>query len=397
MATGHDHPATPGDIPAARRIAPLMAIMLTAFLAVGLMLPALPLHIHSGLGLGTAWLGTVAGSHFIAAIATRPLAGRMADRRGGKPVVCIGLWLTIAGGALSGLSLAFTETPVQSAVILTAGRTLLGAAESFAITGAIGWGIALVAPDKRAFAISWLGSAIFVAFAVAMPLGTAIYNLRGFVAITLVTLLLPLAGLVVLRRLHNNPLRRDKTSAAWIVIRAVLAPGVTLGLASLGYGVVLVYTVLLFEMAGWPWGWLSVTLFSAAFVAFRLVCGTLPDRYGGGRVAGLSLLVQAAGLALIGFATGPVIALGGATLAGLGYAFVFPGLGLEALRRAPPGAAGTAMAFYTAYLDVALGIGIPLLGVTADHFGVPSVFFIGSIAAILAMVLSLRLQRWRPG
>ncbi|QLH13015.1 MFS transporter [Paracoccus pantotrophus] len=396
MTTSADNSSGAGkDGSAARGIAPLMAILLMAFLATGVMLPALPLHMHHSLGLGSGWLGAVTGSHFIVAILTRPHAGRMADRRGGKPVVLIGLGLSIAGGLLSAVSLMCVDAPMLSAAILATGRVLLGAAESFLITGAVGWGITLVPAGRRAFAISWLGSAMFLAFALAMPLGSFIYGQGGFAAIALTTVLLPLPALVILRQLRNTTIRSEGTVRAVAVLRAVVAPGVALGLASLGYGVVLIYTVLLFEIERWPWGWLAITGFSVAFVALRLAFGTLPDRFGGGRVAGLSLLAQALGLAVIGLATGPVMALGGAVLAGLGYAFVFPGLGIEALRRAPKGAGGTAMAFYTAYLDLALGLGIPVLGLTADHLGVQSIFFIAAITSVLAMILSLRLGRWQ--
>jgi hypothetical protein len=40
--------------------------------------------------------------------------------------------------------LRFVGTPVESAAILLLGRALLGGAESFIITGALSWGLALV-------------------------------------------------------------------------------------------------------------------------------------------------------------------------------------------------------------------------------------------------------------
>ena len=61
----------------------------------------------------------------------------------------------------------------------------------------------------------------------------------------------------------------------------------------------------------------------------------------------------------------------GAALTGFGYSFVYPGLGIEAVRRAPAESRGTAMGIYTAFLDVALGVLSPLLGLLA---GLSSVF-----------------------
>ena len=81
------------------------------------------------------------------------------------------------------------------------------------------------------------------------------------------------------------------------------------------------------------------------------------------------MLVEAAGLALIWLASGPVMAAAGAALTGFGYSLVYPGLGVEAVRRAPPESRGLAMGIYTAFLDVALGFGSPALGLIAGWAG----------------------------
>ena len=49
-----------------------------------------------------------------------------------------------------------------------------------------------------------------------------------------------------------------------------------------------------------------------------------------------SVFVEAAGLALIWFASTSAVAAAGAALTGFGYALVYPGLGVEAVRRASP-------------------------------------------------------------
>jgi MFS family permease len=93
--------------------------------------------------------------------------------------------------------------------------------------------------------------------------------------------------------------------------------------------------------------------------------GHLPDRLGGAKVALVSVLIEAAGLALIWLAPGQVVAVIGAVFTGCGFALVYPGLGVEAVRRAPPQSRGLTMGAYTAFLDVALGFGSPALGLIA--------------------------------
>src|SRR5271166_4961321 len=113
------------------RILPLMAAVFVVFLVTGVALPALPLHIHQRLGLGTFAVGTVAGAQFAASLISRVGAGAFSDARGAKLALVLGLGMAAAAGLIYLLSLAFLRAPLASAAILLAGRAVLGAAESF--------------------------------------------------------------------------------------------------------------------------------------------------------------------------------------------------------------------------------------------------------------------------
>jgi MFS family permease len=93
-----------------------------------------------------------------------------------------------------------------------------------------------------------------------------------------------------------------------------------------------------------------------------LFLGHTPDKLGGAKVALVCVFIEAGGLALIWFASNPVLAAPGAALTGFGYSLVYPGLGLEAVRRAPTQSRGLAMGAYTVFLDVALGFNSPRAG-----------------------------------
>jgi MFS family permease len=115
---------------------PIMAIVLVAFVLIGMALPVLPLHVHDGLGLGALMVGVVAGSQFAASLFSRVWSGRTSDDYGPKRTVMIGLAAAGAAGLLYFLSLQFKAAPQVSVAILLAGRAVLGGAESFIITGA---------------------------------------------------------------------------------------------------------------------------------------------------------------------------------------------------------------------------------------------------------------------
>src|SRR2546426_9128393 len=187
---------------------PIMGLVFIAFLVIGLAMPVLPLHVHQGLGLGTFVVGLVAGSQFAASLASRVWAGRHADSRGAKHAVVTGLVLAAVAGLLYLLSLRFVATPAISVTILLLGRALLGAGESFIITGAQAWGLALSGAQNTGKVLAWMGTAMYAAFALGAPAGTILYGSFGFTAIALATTLVPLAALLLVA-----PLRRVAPTA----------------------------------------------------------------------------------------------------------------------------------------------------------------------------------------
>ena len=73
------------------RLLPITLAVFIGFLAIGLPLPVLPLHVHDGLGLSPLVVGVVIGAQFAAALLSRAWAGNLADTRGAKRAVVAGL------------------------------------------------------------------------------------------------------------------------------------------------------------------------------------------------------------------------------------------------------------------------------------------------------------------
>ena len=76
--------------PSVAALMPIMAVVLIAFLVIGIALPVLPLHVHQELGFGAFIVGLVTGSQFGASLLSRVSAGHYADQRGPKRAVVIG-------------------------------------------------------------------------------------------------------------------------------------------------------------------------------------------------------------------------------------------------------------------------------------------------------------------
>jgi MFS family permease len=385
--------AAPSVLPA---LLPIMAMVLIAFLVIGVAMPVLPLHVRDGLGFGPFMIGLVAGAQFAASLLARLWSGGTADRQGPKQAVIIGLWAATAAGLLYFLSLSVVGEPRISVAILLAGRAVLGAAESFIITGATAWGLARVGAENAGKVIAWIGTAMFAAFAGGAPLGAALYGAGGFAAVASATALAPLATLLIAASLQGAAPTHQRSPNVLSVLRRIWVPGVGAALSSIGFGAIIAFASLLFAERGWAPVWLPFSAYAAALIAARLLFGHLPDRVGGANVALVSVLIEAAGLALVGLASSAAIAALGAAFTGLGYALVFPGFGVEAVRRAPPESRGTAMGAYTACLDLALGVSGPALGGLAAGAGLGAAFIAAALTVLCAAVIAARLLRAAP-
>jgi MFS family permease len=368
-----------------------MAVVLVAYLIIGVAMPVLPLYVHQELGLGTFLVGLAAGVQFAAALVSRFWSGRYADTRGAKRAVVAGLLLGAGAGLLYLVSLRFANLPAAAIAVLLLGRVLLGGAESFVITGALSWGLALGGVRNTGKVISWVGTALWAAYAAGAPAGTALYARFGFTGIALATLLLPLATLLLVAPLRALAPTAQVSPPFARVAGAVWLPGMGAALTAVGFGSLTTFGALLFAERGWGAAWLAFTSLSVAFILGRVFFGHLPDRLGGARVALVCVLIETAGMAMIWLAPSAAVVFAGAAVAGAGYSLVYPGFGLEAVRRAPPETRGLAMGAYTAFLDLSLGLASPALGLVATHAGLGSVFLVSTLVVLSGAVVAMRL------
>jgi MFS family permease len=370
-------------------------VVFVSFLVIGLAMPVLPLHVHQGLGFSPFVVGLVAGSQFAASLVSRVWAGRHADTRGARRAVIVGLVASTTAGLLYLLSLRFVRSPGVSVAILLLGRAVLGAGESFIITGAQAWGLALAGTQNTGKVLAWMGTAMYAAFALGAPVGSLLYRAHGFTTIAVATTLVPLATLLLVTSIRGlAPAGRAHVSFT-TVIAAVWVPGVGLALSSFGFGAMTAFASLLFASRGWP-VWTVFTSFAIAFVSARMLLGHLADKVGGARIALIFVVIEAIGLGLLSAAPWSALALIGAALTGFGYSLVYPGFGVEAVRRAPTQSTGVAMGAYTAFLDLTLGLASPALGLVGSVAGLGAVFLTSAVVVLGAAAVAMRLLRPSP-
>lgn len=376
-------------------VIPIMAAVFSLFLIVGIALPVIPLQVHDTLGFGSFVVGIVTGIQFLTSLISRVWAGNFSDLKGGKSAVIYGMFGAAIAGCCYLLSIYLPISHGFSVTILAIGRGILGGAESFVITGALSWSIAVAGSHQTGKVIAWVGTAMYAAFAAGAPIGMLLFSHYSFGLIASLTLVIPLIAVASVISLASPPLSHPAKSGSSFrtVIKHVWQPGFGLALTSLGFGCMTAFSTLLFIMRHWDSAWLGFSLFAAAFILIRLILGGLTDRVGGAQVAFVCIFIEAIGLLMIGFADEPNTALIGCTLTGIGYSLVYPGLGIEAVRRVNLGNRGLAMGLYTAFLDLTLGLAIPILGFVADHSQLSFVFLISAVLVGMASFISIRLIR----
>ena len=151
------------------KMLPITLAVFVGFLTIGLPLPVLPLHLHFTLDMSPVIVGAAIGAQFAAALLSRAWAGGLADTRGSKRAMVMGLLVASTAGVAYLASLAFVGTPAVSLGVLTLGRLLLGCGESLVMTGSLSWGIALVGPRNAGKVMAWVGAAVFGAYAAGSP------------------------------------------------------------------------------------------------------------------------------------------------------------------------------------------------------------------------------------
>jgi MFS family permease len=395
-----------GGAPDSPRRANLSLGLLTAgtflaFMTIGLPLPVIPLFVGHTLQFGNVLVGLAVGIQFLATVLTRGYAGGMADRSGACGVMLRGMLFCACSGLALILAASLPLPPDLRLAVLILSRLILGFGESQLVIGMFGWGIGTIGQARSGTAIAMTGMAMYGSIAAASPLGFWLYGLGGLAYVGGAIVLLPALGaLLTLPVPAVAPHGGGPRQSFWRVMGLIWQPGLGVLLQGVGFAAIGAFVALDFIAKGWHGTALALTCFGAAFVLVRILFGRLPDRIGGGKVALVSLVIEAIGQTLLFLAPNAGIALLGATVTGFGCSMVFPGFGVEVVRRVPPQIRATALGGFAAYQDVAYGLTGPVTGLFATGFGYPAVFAVGAVCALGGIVMALAVVTgglgWRP-
>ena len=364
-----------------------------AFICIGLPIAVLPGYVHEQLGFSAVVAGLVIGSQYLATLLSRPMAGRMSDNVGTKRAIIYGLLGIFLSGLLTLLSTLLDSLPLLSLTVLISGRLLLGVAQGLIGVGTISWCMGQVGAEHTARSISWNGIASYGAIAIGAPLGVVMVDTLGFASLGLALSLLAALALLLIRNKPSVPVVRGERLPFWAVFGRIAPFGVSLSLASIGYGTLTTFITLFYLDRGWVGAAYCLTMFGVCFICARLLFISSISRFGGFRAAIACMIIETLGLALLWLAPSTAFALLGAGLTGVGLSLVYPALGVEAIKQVPSSSRGAGLSAYAVFFDLALAIAGPLMGAVALNLGYAWIFFCAALLSITGLGLTLLLKQ----
>lgn len=367
----------------------VFSIIFFEFLIMGISLGVIPFYVHDTLNFSNVIVGLVIGLQYAATLLTRHFAGKMADTKGGKKAVTTGIFLSAFSGLFCLLSCWTQSSPLIGLLSLSLGRILLGIGESYLVIGIFAWGFSLVGQKNIGRVMVWNGMGMYGGMACGAPLGiwlTSSFSLSvAFAGI----IIFPLISYLVMLFLKTIPVPLNVPRLPFYkAVHLVWQSGSGLALASIGFGGIASFITLFFIQRSWEGASLALTAFGAGYIIMRLFFAHFPDKFGGAKVALVSLLIEIAGQLLIWKAPNAFAGIAGAGLTGIGMSLVFPSFGLIAVRKVSAENRGMAMAAYNAFFDLGMGITAPVAGLVAGSGNYSNIYVLGATAAGVSAVLA---------
>jgi len=384
MADNHQVTAAPDRLFTPAFVA-LTLSELAYFTAGGLLIGLTTFFVTGPIGEDESGVALVVAAFTLTALLLRPYAGRLADRRGRRP-------LLIGGGALFAVVILghLLASDMPTLIVL---RLLWGVAEAFYFVAAFAALADLAPPGRTGEALSFNSLALYLGLALGPLLGQALLEMGGFAAAWIGGFALGIAATVLAVWLPETmpPAPAGSVGSTGIFHRQALGPGLALFTGTVAMSGYLLLVGPHADGIGLDAWSVTFLLFGAVVIVLRLAFATLPDRVPPLRLGGAALALAGTGLVVVAATGGVVGLLVGTTLLAAGVAFMTPALFAATFVRVPAEERGVASGTMSFLIDLGFGVGPFVMGFVAASSGTPLAFVIGAAVALVGSAATLLL------
>lgn len=374
------------------------------------LLPTLPLFIET-LGGNGQQIGIVMASFAIGLIVARPTLSRLADERGRKLVMLIGLSAIALApfGYLLVQSLPHWLFPIEifgrsltidvSIVALMGIRAFHGLSIAAFVVAYSALIIDIAPPAKRGELIGYMSLVNPIGMALGPALGGFLYEAHGFFTAFLVMGLLGLIGLGLIFRLEEpeRPAPVGGSNGAtngsgkfWRLLWTgrIRVPAIVLLLVGLAFGTLSTFVPLYVRETGLALnvGLIYTASAIASFIS-RLLVGRASDQHGRGRFITASLGFYSLSMVVFWLAESAPIFLLAGLLQGFAAGTLIPMIAALMGDRSHPSERGRTFGLTMVGFDLGIAFAGPIFGTIADSLGYRNVFGLAGIMTFIGMVI----------
>jgi predicted MFS family arabinose efflux permease len=382
-----DKPTQPRDRLITPAFVGLAVADLAYFTAAGLAILVLPLYVTGPVGSTTAGAGLAFGAFAVSALVLRPVAGRLTDALGRRPL--------LMGGAVVAATCLLATAYTDSLALIVGLRLLSGVAEAAFFVASFAALADLAPPSRMGEALSYNSLGLYLGIAFGPVLGDLLVRTWGFAAAWHgAAVLALLAAVVVIGIGETRSPRTAGDGPTRFVHWPAIPPALGFLASVVAMGGFLAFVALHADDVGMARTGLPLTLYGLVVVVCRVAFARVPDRFPPLKLGAAALVAIAAGLILIAAWPTPAGVIAGAILLGLGVTFSTPAFFTAVFATARPTERGAASGTASACIDVGLGGGPIMLGLIAHAGGIP-LAFVGAAAVALAGCAWTLLLAWR--
>jgi predicted MFS family arabinose efflux permease len=345
------------------------------FTSIGVAIYTLPLWVTGPVGSDKSGAGLAFGAFAVSALILRPVAGRLADTRGRRP-------LLVGGALISAVGMLGTAY-AESLGLVVVMRLLLGVAEAAFFVASIAALADLAPPNRMGEATSYNSLGLYLGLAFGPPLAELLVRTGGFRAAWYGAATLSVIAALVAAGIRDLRKGAPATAGRMRVIHWKAVPAALGFFASVvAMGALFAFGSLQADAVGLMPVSTPLFVYGIVVVTGRLLLARVLDRFRPLLLGAVALVIIGGGLMIMALWTTPLGTVLGAAVFALGITLSTPAFFSAIFATARPDERGAASGTASVFLDLAMGGGPMLLGFAAQASGIPFAFGVAAAVAL---------------